>query len=142
MALTYDDSESNTDPASQEFQSLSMSQNKSNRRVVMAGTALDTMSGISSVVLGYVEAGLFKRYAIRYVVTHRDGSAWVKLLAAIKALLRLAWIAATERRVLLHIHLSSRASFWRKALYTLVWRVFRHPYLLHVHAQKFRSLLH
>ena len=116
-----------------------MSHNKTNRRIVMVGTALDTMGGISSVVQGYLDAGLLDRYRIRYVVTHRDGSAAIKLAAAVNGLLRLTGIALSERSLLFHIHMSSRASFWRKFIYASVCTLLRHPYLLHIHGSEFMT---
>jgi len=103
----------------------------------MVGTSFATMGGISSVVKGYAEVGFLDQRAIRYVVTHRDGNAVQKLVAAIKGVSRLFCICLSERRLLVHIHLSSRASFWRKSLCCLICLVFRHPYLLHMHGSEF-----
>ena len=38
---------------------------------------------------------------------------------------------------LVHIQLSSRASFWRKSVVCLLARLARRPYLLHVHGSEF-----
>ncbi len=107
------------------------------RRIVMVGTSFDTMGGISSVVKGYASEGFLDRLAIRYVVTHKDGSSLQKLSIATRGILRLLYICALKRNLLVHIHLSSRASFWRKSICCLICRFFGHPYILHVHGSEF-----
>lgn len=104
--------------------------------VLMIGTHPRTMGGIATVVRGYMEDGLFEREPIEYVVTHCDGSAARKLFTALRAVWR-AFIVMASRRPLLHVHLSSRASFWRKSVFCLMARGLRRPYLLHMHGSEF-----
>lgn len=103
----------------------------------MVGTSFDTMGGISSVVKGYASEGFLDRCAIRYIVMHRDGRRGQKLATAIRGMSRLLWICLTERKLLVHIHMSSRASFWRKSLCCLICLMLRHPYLIHMHGSEF-----
>jgi glycosyltransferase involved in cell wall biosynthesis len=42
-----------------------------------------------------------------------------------------------RRPELLHLHVSSRASFWRKAMFMWIARAFGIPYLLHLHGSEF-----
>jgi glycosyltransferase involved in cell wall biosynthesis len=103
----------------------------------MVGTHPRTMGGISTVVRGYIEAGLFQRVPSTYVVTHRDGGALLKARTALAAYARILGSLLAGGAPLLHIHLSSRASFWRKALVCEMANLFRRPYLLHVHGSEF-----
>lgn len=103
----------------------------------MIGTHTATMGGISTVVRGYIEGGLFKRYDCTYIATHRDGSGFVKAATAARAYGRVAAELLRGREPLLHIHLSSRASFWRKLVVCMQARAARRPYLLHVHGSEF-----
>jgi len=107
------------------------------RTVLMVGTDLAGMGGIRTVVEGYIEAGLFDEIDCTYVTTHRHGSHWTKLLAALSGWTAAAVQLATLEAPLVHIHLSSRASFWRKSVVCLLARLFRRPYLLHVHGSEF-----
>lgn len=107
------------------------------RSVLMVGTALETMGGISSMIRAYRAVGLFDHYPVSYVVTHRDGSGWVKLRTALKG-----WVSTVTElwrmdKPLVHVHLSFRASFWRKAMVCLIARAFGRPYLLHLHSGGF-----
>jgi glycosyltransferase involved in cell wall biosynthesis len=107
------------------------------RSLIMVGTHHLTMGGIATVVRGYRDAGLFNRYRSAYVVTHVDGPGWRKALVAIKALLRFAWLAWSMPAPLVHIHLSSRASFWRKSVICVLSMASCRPYLLHMHGSEF-----
>lgn len=105
--------------------------------VVMIGTSLHTMGGISAVVNGYRRAGLFRKVSIVYVTTHADGSHLHKLGLAGSAYLRLLYLLMQRSPHLFHIHLSSRASFWRKLPMVLLIRLWRRPYLIHLHGSEF-----
>ncbi|HMM54778.1 MAG TPA: glycosyltransferase family 4 protein [Candidatus Desulfobacillus sp.] len=106
--------------------------------ILMVGTALEAKGGIASVVDVLKQAGLFERCGIEYVVSHRDGSAAVKLLAALRGWGRFLFRLGSRRISLLHVHMSSRASFWRKLLFILPVRLFDVPYVLHLHGGEFK----
>jgi len=106
-------------------------------RIVMVGTHPDTMGGISTVVRGYKAAGLFDLFPVTYVVTHRDGSAATKARSAIRAWFAVAKELMRGNSPLFHIHLSSRASFWRKLVICFQAWVARRPCILHVHGSEF-----
>jgi glycosyltransferase involved in cell wall biosynthesis len=109
------------------------------RSVIMVGTHPTTMGGIATVVRGYMQAGLFERFKSVYVPTHRDGSRFQKAATALAAYLRIFVSLLMGNAPLLHVHVSSRASFWRKSLVCAMARLFRRPYLLHVHGSEFMT---
>jgi glycosyltransferase involved in cell wall biosynthesis len=110
---------------------------KACRTVLMVGTHRNAMGGISSVVRGYENAGLFDHFKCVYVTTHRDGSAWVKAWTACTGWITTALYLTKLTAPVVHIHLSSRASFWRKAGVCLLSLGWRRPYILHVHGSEF-----
>lgn len=107
------------------------------KRIIMVGTHLQTMGGISSVVSVYRDAGLFERLSIRYLVTHRDGTASQKVVTAAKAWGELAWLLLRDKVLLVHVHMSHRASCWRKLLF--IWPAYfrRVPVVIHLHGSEF-----
>lgn len=107
------------------------------RSILMVGTDLTGMGGIRTVVQGYIDAGLFDRVDCTYVTTHRPGSHWRKLVAAMTGWAQVALRLHTLDAPLVHIHLSSRASFWRKAVVCALARLAGRPYLLHAHGSEF-----
>lgn len=112
------------------------------RSVLMVGTSPDVRGGVSSLVRSYYSGGLFQRFDIRYVPTHRDGTALQKATAALKAYVAFSGLLLTARAPLVHIHLASRASFWRKAVVCAMARIRRRPYVLHVHGAEFSKFYH
>jgi len=105
----------------------------------MIGTSPGSRSGIASLVQAYAAHGLFQRWDAIYLPTHRDGSPAHKVAIASGAWLDVVGRIAAGRVALLHIHLASYASFWRKALFMLPARVFGVPYVLHLHGGAFQE---
>lgn len=107
-----------------------------NPRILMLGTSLDTRGGISSVVRVYQRHDLFGRFRIRYITTHCDGS-WAKKLGCALAAMG-AYVAALARGPgLVHVHVASRASFWRKSPFILLAFLLQLPVVLHLHGAEF-----
>jgi glycosyltransferase involved in cell wall biosynthesis len=104
------------------------------RLTVMLGPALSCRGGIASVCASYRDGGLFERLGVRYLSTFEQGSPARKLVAAASALLRFTGLLLTRRVALVHVHVATNASFWRKALFCELARLARVPYLLHLHS--------
>ena len=105
----------------------------------MIGSARETHGGISAMVNVYFADGLFDRWQAEYIATHCDGS---KAKKAVKA--ATSWLAFMGRLLagmvaLLHVHIASDASFWRKALFIVPARLFGVPYILHMHGGDFAT---
>jgi len=105
--------------------------------VLMVGTHLRTAGGIRTVVQGYLEGGLFQRFRGVYVQTHRNGSVWRKAYYALAGYIAIAWYLLTLDAPLLHVHMASRASFWRKSIVILMARARGRPYIVHLHGGEF-----
>jgi glycosyltransferase involved in cell wall biosynthesis len=108
------------------------------KRIVMIGTSLTTMGGIAAVVQVYAAAGLFERFPVTYVASHCDGGALAKLRAMLTGYLRFLGLLGTGQVGLVHIHVASRASFWRKSGFFLLAFLFGKPAVLHLHGGEFR----
>ena len=105
--------------------------------VLMLGTALATRGGVSSVARTYLESGLFARWEVAYIATHGSGSFVRKLCIMAAALAAYVARLAFDRPALVHIHVASRASFWRKLVFFALARTARVPVVLHVHGGGF-----
>ena len=106
-------------------------------RLIMLGTSFESRGGIATVVNAYRACGLFERWPIDYVPTHTDRGALRKLLALIKALLNVIALLARHRRVLMHVHSASHASFWRKSIFMTIAMLAKCPVILHLHGGGF-----
>jgi glycosyltransferase involved in cell wall biosynthesis len=107
------------------------------QRLIMLGTSFETRGGIAAVVNAYRAHGLFERWPIDYIPTHCDGGPRRKLLTAVKALLKFILLLARERRVIIHVHSASRASFWRKAIFMTIGMLAKCPFIFHLHGGGF-----
>lgn len=95
--------------------------------------------GIWAVTNVYRESGLFIRWPIVYLATHKTGSKLSKTYVAIFALLKLAYLLGAGRVSLIHVHSASRASLWRKSLFMLLAFISRCPVIFHLHGAEFRK---
>jgi glycosyltransferase involved in cell wall biosynthesis len=107
------------------------------KKILMIGSAPDVHGGISTVVKVYHAHGLFERWDAEYLATHCNGTRARKALRAASSWSAFAARLLARRVGLLHVHIASDASFWRKALFVLPARLLGVPYILHVHAGDF-----
>ena len=106
-------------------------------RVVMIGTDPATHGGIAAALGVWLDAGLFARWPITYIATHRDGTRLEKLLRAIDAAAVFIGLLCCIRCAILHVHGASRASFWRKAPFMALALLARWPVIFHLHGGGF-----
>lgn len=99
----------------------------------MLGTSPDARGGIASVVAGYQDAALFERWDVRYLTTHVQAGAFRKLAVASKAWCSLFRMLVCGDVALIHIHMSSRASTWRKFMFVVLAVAFTTPFVVHMH---------
>lgn len=81
----------------------------------MIGAGRTVRGGVSSVVNSYYDAGLDQRCELTYLPTMEDGSKLKKLFVAVKA--RIQFEALIRKNDILHVHMSSDNSFYRKAVF-------------------------
>lgn len=105
----------------------------------MVGTSPETMGGISTVVTAYMNAGLFQRCNIEYISTHCDGSGFKKLKTAFLGFVKFLGKLCFNKIKIVHIHVSSRASFWRKSLFIVIANLFGKKIIFHLHGSEFRE---
>jgi glycosyltransferase involved in cell wall biosynthesis len=110
---------------------------KGKKSIVMLGTGFDTKGGISAVVNEYKQAGLFHRFPILYLATHTDGSALKKVFLCIASWLQFMGLLLRGKIALIHVHIASDASFWRKSLFLCPAILCRIPSILHLHGAEF-----
>lgn len=107
------------------------------KKIVMVGTHRDTMGGVSSVVRVLEAGGLFERCSVDYIASHADCSAARKLAVAVGAWIGFLWMVLRCKASLLHVHVASRASFWRKLQFIWLARLAGIPVVVHLHGGEF-----
>jgi len=102
------------------------------RSVLMLGTSLHGHDRIAATVRGYIDAGLFDCFDIRYVATHREGDAWRRLRGAVGGWMRFVLELLRMDQPLVHVHFCSRASVRRYAAHCALARGTGRPYMVRV----------
>ncbi len=105
--------------------------------VLMLGTDPRTRGGIAAVINTYRTGGLFDRVPVTLVSTHQDGHRGQKALRFMSAVGVVLREFLMRRTALVHAHVSSRASFWRKSLLLQIARWFGVPTVFHLHSGGF-----
>lgn len=107
----------------------------STQRLVMVGTSFEGKGGIASVLKVYKKAGLFDAWPITFISTFKGGSPIRKLLTAIGGWFRFLWQLSSP--CVVHVNVSSRASFWRKScfIWPAIW--LENPVIFHLHGSEF-----
>lgn len=112
---------------------------KNQKYIVMLGTAFETMGGISAVVQQYRSAGLFEHFPLIYLPSHCDGNSLRKIKCLLICLCRYSVLLLTGKISLVHVHMASGASFWRKAFFLVMAIVFNVKTILHLHGAEFQT---
>ncbi len=107
-------------------------------KVLMMGPDLSARGGITSVVRGYLDAGLADMCDLRYIPSMVDGPKFRKLLVAARAYAELS--RGLKDADVVHLHLSKGASYTRKRLFALRARKAGVPYVIHLHTGEFDRL--
>jgi glycosyltransferase involved in cell wall biosynthesis len=105
----------------------------------MVGTALEGKGGVAAVVSVLRQHGLFERERVRYVATHREGSAAVKAKGALSGFWHTLLACVGQRPAVVHVHAASRASFVRKSIVLLIARLAGCKTIFHLHGGGFRQ---
>lgn len=112
------------------------------RELVMIGTDPNAKGGIATIVTKYRQIGLFEKWRVTYLLTHVEGSINRKLTVALNAYWCMFTLLLDGHVGLLHIHVASRASTWRKSIFAVTAFLFRVPYVLHLHGAGFVEFFH
>ena len=100
-------------------------------KVLMIGPARSVNGGISAVVNNYYKAGLDRKVDLKYIGTMEDGSKWHKLKIAVKAFVE--FVIKVSKYDLVHIHMASDSSLYRKIPFIILTKMFRKKLIIHQH---------
>jgi glycosyltransferase involved in cell wall biosynthesis len=106
-------------------------------KLLMLGAAPQTRGSIATVVEAYRAHGLFKRWPVNYVATHGAGAPTQRASLAFKGAGEFASLLAQHRRMVMHVHTTAHAGFWRDSAYLLAAIAARCPVILHLHGSDF-----
>ncbi|WP_026882530.1 glycosyltransferase family 4 protein [Clostridium akagii] len=107
--------------------------------ILMVGPHRKVRGGISTVVNNYYESDLVNKVKLYYLATTIDGNKLIKFVYAILAYLNLFRILCLKKIDIVHIHMASRNSFYRKSIIVKIAKIFRKKIILHMHGAEFNN---
>jgi len=108
------------------------------RAILMIGAhPFRVKGGVSACVRNILSSDIIREYPIDYVATMVDGPWLLKLGTAVRALFIFLFKLSFSRPLLVHVHGSKEASFYRKMFFMTLARVWRKKIIFHCHSGKF-----
>lgn len=105
----------------------------------MVGTDPNGQGGVATVVRGYILSNFFKKQGIRYISSHNsDYGSFKNIALFLSSLMKIFFDCIFNRFELIHIHVASRGSFFRKSLILLTCKLFGKKAILHLHGAEFK----
>lgn len=116
-----------------------MGEARTRRELEVVMVCTQARGGMRAVVEGYLASGLARRWRIRVLWSHREGSLFVRLAAAASTGCELLCLLLGRRVGFAHIHAAMRGSFWRKSMYAALCRAVGVPVILHLHGSEMKN---
>lgn len=107
------------------------------RIVMISPHATKIKGGMSTVVENYIKYNKRDDLEIIYIYSTEGGSCLNKIVSAIKASISLLKTLMFGEIDIVHIHIASGISFYRKSIFCLISRMFKKKYILHLHGGGF-----
>ncbi|WP_238884685.1 glycosyltransferase family 4 protein [Clostridium sp. YIM B02551] len=105
--------------------------------ILMIGPSRAGKGGIATVVNNYFQSDLINNIRIRYIATSIDSNKIFKLIYWIYSYLKIFIILFTGDIELVHIHMASRGSFYRKSKIVQLSKIFNKKIIIHLHGAQF-----
>jgi glycosyltransferase involved in cell wall biosynthesis len=105
--------------------------------IAMIGAAPETRGSVAAVVDAYRAHGLFKRWPVQYIATSGDGTLAQQAVLLARAARDFASLLAQHRRMVVHVHATAGAGFWREAVFMGAALAAGCPLVVHLHGNGF-----
>ena len=105
--------------------------------VLMTGPDISVKGGMSTVVKQYLSCNQWKTVKLQHIPTYVEGSNIKKVLYFTAQYFKLLVAGIKEKPIAIHIHVSERGSFWRKAIVLLTFQKLGVKTVLHHHGAEF-----
>lgn len=106
---------------------------------IMIGTAMDGNGGIATVVKGYSDADFIRYNHFVYVSSHSSNSGvFGNVTQFTIAFIKVFFTLAFKNVRIVHLHVASRGSFYRKSVFLMLAKVFKAKAVFHLHGAEFK----
>jgi len=107
--------------------------------VVMVCT--EARGGIRSVIEQYRADGLFSRWNVLLLSSHKEGPFMLRLGIGIKAVLHFVLLLLKRRPLVVHCHAAMKNSFWRKSFIAMISKFAGVPVVFHLHGSEMKKFV-
>lgn len=106
------------------------------RTVLLIGPSIDrTKGGMATVIAEQIKFNSKNSgFVYKYIRSHVEGSLIEKIYVAIRSIIQVSFLSSSD---LVHFHVASDASFYRKSLLMLIVKLKRKPTIMHIHGSDF-----
>lgn len=108
------------------------------KKIIVIGTI--ARGGIKSVIDSYQESGFYSPGRMLFLPSHREGGIFIRIYALMIAFAKLLLLLVLQRVDLVHLHMATKGSFWRKSLFVLLCVPFRRRIIIHLHGGAFANI--
>lgn len=113
---------------------------KEKMRILMCSSDIaHVKGGMVTVIKNWLEYQGWENTEILYIPTHREGTKIFKVLYFLIAIVHIAYILVRGKTDLVHLHVSERGSFYRKAFLVRLCCRLKVPVILHHHGAEFEE---
>ena len=106
-------------------------------KILVVGSSLKDKGGIVTVIKNIESSSIMDDYKFKRIETYITGSIYKRVYIFLAALVKLIGILISFRPDILHIHMSEKGSFYRKAIILLIAKLFNRVVILHMHSASF-----
>ena len=107
------------------------------KKVLMIGPARNVKGGLTTVVDNYYQYGLNEKVILKYIESCCDKNIFLKFIKEILGIFQ--FIFCLNKFDIIHIHVASRRSTFRKILYIKISKFYNKKVVLHIHGGGFRE---
>lgn len=109
-------------------------------KILMVGPHKDKVKGgMSTVIRGYYNSALFNKCEFISISTVIDGYKLIKVVCFIISYMKMLFHLLFNNIDIVHIHVASRKSLFRKSFYIKLAKFFKRKMVLHIHGGDFDS---
>ena len=105
-------------------------------KILMLGPARTVKGGMTSVVDNYFNYGLNQKVDLKYIETINDKNKFLYFLKEIKG--KIEFLTNVKKYDIIHIHMASRRSTFRKGKYVRIAKKFNKKVILHIHGAEYK----
>ncbi|ENZ34382.1 hypothetical protein HMPREF1084_01671 [Clostridium butyricum 60E.3] len=108
-------------------------------KVLQVGSDINVKGGIATVINTYINYSWSKDVKLFYLVTHKEGSVFIRALCFVKALIIFPFKVIKNDVDIVHIHMSENGSFFRKYILLKFSKMMNRKVIIHMHGAVFHE---